>query len=98
MTASGKWWAKPADRNGEKYMKIYKDEGDVTVGGIFIEFDDLFKGNPEVTAATNKLINENSELLFLEIKPIITAGILNVINSVVNFVTNRYPRDVLYPL
>lgn len=85
-------------KNGKDHYKIVKEEARVEVGSIKINFDNLFKGNPEITANTNRLINENAELLFSEVKPIIEKTFIGLIDNIVNFVYDNYPLDILFPV
>lgn len=84
-------------QKGKEHYKIIKDETHVDVKSIKVNFDNLFKGNPEITANTNRLINENTEILFSEIKPIIEKTVSQLVLSVINFVNNRYTSEELYP-
>lgn len=60
-------------------------------------FSDLFKGNEELTNNTNRIFNENSDLLYNDIKPVVGEGMSKLMTSVLNEVHKQYSIDDLYP-
>lgn len=94
---TGKFKASTYTKKGKEYFKFKGDDVQVDIGGIYIVFENLFKNNPELTDNTNRILNENSDVLYDEIKPVISKGISDLITAVFNNVHERFSVDTLYP-
>lgn len=86
------------DKNGKTHYLVGDKNTTVQVSTIKIHFDNLFKNNPAITENVNRLINENTEILFGEIKPIIEQTIGDLVTSVVDTVNERFSVDELFPV
>lgn len=76
------------------------DQSDVNVfpGKISIYFHDLFRGNEQITKNVNHAINENTDLLYNDIKPLLQTTMSSILEQYVNRVYSLYPFDVLLPV
>ncbi|XP_066251415.1 uncharacterized protein [Euwallacea similis] len=64
-----------------------------------IHLDGLFGSNEELAAATNTAINNNVDVLFEELKPVIETAISEIMeNLLINTITSNIPYDDLYPV
>lgn len=84
-------------KNGNRHFKFVQSKVDVQIDEIGAIFDDVFKGNPELTDNFNRVVDENSEYLYDEIKPVIGQSISRLITTVINRVYNNFSVDQLYP-
>ncbi|KAK9755012.1 hemolymph juvenile hormone binding protein (JHBP) [Popillia japonica] len=50
-------------RNGKEYLDFQNIDYELKIGDFKTQFDDLFRDNPELTAVTNRVFNENSQAL-----------------------------------
>lgn len=98
VTLFAEWDTEKVKKRGKEHFKVIKDRSTLSVSTIQVEFENLFKGNKAISDNTNKLINENTEILYTEIKPIIERTIIDLVTGVINFVNGRYSIDDLYPL
>lgn len=62
-----------------------------------IYFDDLFHNNKELTETTNAVINENSEEILKELKPLVEETISTITFSIVKEVFDKFSVDELFP-
>lgn len=69
----------------------------VSIGKISVRFDDLFKNNQDLTENTNRLINENTDILFSEIQPIVQTTLGDVATNVLKNVNDRFSIEELFP-
>lgn len=84
-------------RKGKEYIKFDKIDLEVKLGKTDLFFEDLFPGNPEITAQTNRIISENILDIFTELKPILHDTIGKFILQLVHDVFNRFTLDDLFP-
>ncbi|XP_066156554.1 uncharacterized protein [Euwallacea fornicatus] len=64
-----------------------------------IHLDGLFGNNKELAAATNAAINDNVDVLFEELKPVVEATISEIMeNLLIKSIINKIPYDELYPV
>lgn len=68
---------------------------DLTNGKMY--FADLFKGNPELTDNTNRIVNDNIADILGDLKPVINQTIGDIILLLVKQVFERYSVDELFP-
>ncbi|XP_028132074.1 uncharacterized protein LOC114327603 [Diabrotica virgifera virgifera] len=83
-------------KHGELYLKINKTETTIEVGDIHIQFDDLFKNNPELSDSANKLVSENAKSLLpdMEMVPRLFA---EIVGSLLEKVYNKFSLNELLP-
>ncbi|XP_050309980.1 uncharacterized protein LOC126745968 [Anthonomus grandis grandis] len=61
--------------------------------------DGLFSGNEELNAATNKAINDNVDMLFEDLKPVVEHTLSRILEDVLlKSIIDSIPWDELYPV
>lgn len=98
ILVNGTWWFQTVTKKGKEHLKIKSDSIDVAKPDVMrVNFDNLFKGNPEITKNVNNAINENIDLLYVDLKPLLETTISTVFNQYFNRFYSLYPYDVLLP-
>lgn len=70
---------------------------DVDLKNGRLYFADLFKGNPELTDNTNRIVNENIVDILSDLKPVINKTIGDIILLLIRQVFERFSVDELFP-
>lgn len=83
--------------NGKEYIVFDKINLDIKFNGGKMYFADLFRGNPELTENTNRIINDNIDDILSDLKPIINKTIGDIILHLVRQVFERFSVDELFP-
>lgn len=83
--------------NGKEYIVFDTIDLDVKLPGGRLYFADLFKGNPELTEHTNRIINDNVADILLDLKPVINKTIGDIILLLIKQVFERFSVDELFP-
>jgi len=91
------WTCSLFQKNGETFCETEKPVLDMKLEGIEIFFENLLP-SPELNDRVNTAINENSDLLYSDIKPVILEAIKEIVKNSVSIVHKRFPFDTLYPL
>lgn len=81
---------------GKEYLVFDQNDFNVSVGGGKVYFADLFKGNPELTENTNKVINENVSVIIDELTPVIKSVLEQVILGTVLQLFERFSINELF--
>lgn len=84
-------------KKGKEYIKWSNTHLDLSVKSMSIYFDDLFHNNKELTETTNAVINENSEEILKELKPLVEETISTITFSIVKEVFDKFSVDELFP-
>ncbi|KAG5872978.1 hypothetical protein JTB14_017035 [Gonioctena quinquepunctata] len=83
--------------DGEEYMNLDEQNIDFTIEMVSFYFDNLFNGDDELGANTNKLLNEEWKSVLDELKPAIAETIATVASSIVNGIFDKIPYKFLLP-
>lgn len=97
IDVKGQWKSKNFIKKGKIHSTFDRSSVAVKIGQMQMNFDRLLGDNQELNNNINNVINENSDLLYDELRPIIENVIDEVIKDSVNKVYNLFPKDVLYP-
>lgn len=62
-----------------------------------LAFENIFRGNKELTDQTNKIISENIEGIMMEVKPVFDETVAQIVLGVLRGVFDRYSLDDLFP-
>ncbi|GJQ84870.1 hypothetical protein Trydic_g490 [Trypoxylus dichotomus] len=73
-------------------MKIIK-----STGKVHVHLKNLFNGDKELTDLANAVINENTELLFAEIKPALENSIALLFTTVANKIVSSFTYKEIFP-
>lgn len=85
-------------RKGKEHINFNKITLDLAFGKPnSLVFDSIFRGNPELTAQTNKIISENIEGIMMEIKPVFDETVAQLVLGLLRGVFDRYALDDLFP-
>lgn len=96
MHAINNYDGKFVTRNNKEYVEWSNPSLDLTVGGISVHFADLFKGNKELTETTNQAINENSQEILKELKPLVEETISSIVFNILQQVFHTFSVDELF--
>jgi len=84
-------------KNGETYLKIKKFNVEFNPGYVKMNFENLFNGDPQLGEHMNKFINENSDLLFKELKPEYESSFGFVFSKIAHDIFIRKPMNKFFP-
>ncbi|XP_072381019.1 circadian clock-controlled protein daywake-like [Diabrotica undecimpunctata] len=84
-------------RYGKEHLHITGTKIKMDIGKCAFEFDDLFKGNEDLTQRANQILNENYQVLLEEFSPVFEKIIATLTENVVESIYKKYPFDILYP-
>lgn len=82
---------------GKEYLVFDKIDLDLNLSNGHLYFADLFRGNPELTANTNRIINENIVDIINDLKPVINKTISDIVLLLIRQVFERFSVDELFP-
>lgn len=85
-------------KKGRKFIKIGDREISLDIGKPHFKFDKIFGDNEELNEQTNRIINENSQDLIQELKPVVTEIIGQFVVHIVNAIFERFDYDTLFPV
>ncbi|XP_017773215.1 PREDICTED: uncharacterized protein LOC108560263 [Nicrophorus vespilloides] len=94
---TAKWDGKYYEKDGEEHMKLENFVMDVMIEKIYVDVEGLFGGNKDLQRATNKLINENVDVLYEEMKPVILQFVKSFAFEANSNVFDAFPMRVLFP-
>lgn len=83
-------------RNGKEYLQFDDITLDLRFGSSSLEFEDLIRGNKELTDQTNKVINENIEEILKEIKPVFDKTVSSFCLGILRGIYDRYALSDLF--
>lgn len=70
---------------------------DLTYANASIWMENLFNGNALLENTTNKVLNENLNMFFKDIKPVITGTLDDLFTTISNKITLHFTYDELFP-
>jgi len=88
---------KKIQRDAKNYLEFDKMKCNLVIGKSTIFLENLFDGNPVLGKATNDVINENSDILFNEIKPSILDSARQRFTDIANRITLTFTYEELFP-
>lgn len=81
---------------GKDYFNFDSIDLDLALEGGFLYLENVIKNNPEISAQTNKIIAENVDNIFNELKPVIKNSFEQVILLLAENVIERFSIDELF--
>lgn len=85
-------------RKGREHINFDKVVLDLQFGDKnSLVFENIFKGNQELTDQTNKIISENIGGIMMEMKPVFDETVAQLVLSLLRGVFDRYSIDDLFP-
>lgn len=85
-------------RKGKEHVDFDKISLELHFGNQnTLVFENIFRGNKELTDQTNKIISENIEGIMMEIKPVFDETVAQLVLSLLKGVFDRYSIDDLFP-
>ncbi|CAH1163962.1 unnamed protein product [Phaedon cochleariae] len=85
-------------KKGVDYIFPVHTNSSIYVGGPKVNLNGLFDGNPELNNVTNKVISDNIDELFEDIRPVIDKVLTNILEDfLLKAVEGQVPFDKLYP-
>lgn len=85
-------------RRGKEYINFNAVKLDLHFGKPnALNFENIFRGNKELTDQTNRIISENIEGIMTEIKPVFDETVAQIALGILRGVFNRYSVDDLFP-
>lgn len=95
---NGTWRFKIIQKKGKDHIQIDTSDLQVYIEKLSVNFDNLFRGNPEITRNVNNAINENTDILYNDFKPLLQKTLSSILNQYFNRVYILFPFDVLLPI
>lgn len=85
-------------RKGKEHINFDKIVLDLHFGDKnSLVFENIFRGNQELTDQTNKIISENIEGIMMEVKPVFDETVAQLVLGLLRGVFDRYSLDDLFP-
>ncbi|CAH0548737.1 unnamed protein product [Brassicogethes aeneus] len=84
------------EKNGKKYMKFDKIKMNMKPGKVYFNFENLFPGNAQMSATLDKTVNENSEVVFNDVKSAFEEVFSQIWNNLANSVLSKVPIDEIF--
>lgn len=85
-------------KKGREYINFDKIVLDLHFGvPNTLVFENIFRGNQELTDQTNKIISENIEGIMMEVKPVFDETVAQLVLGLLRGVFDRYSLDDLFP-
>ena len=85
-------------RKGNDYIKIHKQDTSIKVGKSYLYLEDVFPNNPAITETINQNINENADVLFVDLEPLISKAVGELILLYTNRIYDLFSMDQLFPI
>lgn len=86
----------PEVRKGKNYINYHSVELKIVWGQAHMQFDDIFKGNSELTKQTNQIINDNAAMVLEEIRPAAEQTISAIVLSLIKGIADRFSLQDLF--
>lgn len=85
-------------RKGKEYVNFDDIQLDLQFGpNNTLIFENIFRGNKELTDQTNRIISENIEGIMMEVKPVFDSTVAQVALNLLKGIFNRFSLDELFP-
>lgn len=86
------------EKRGEKEYLIFDPfKVNLRVGQSSIDLTNLFDGDPVLGPATNRVINENSQVFLQEIRPVLERSLGELFTEMANKITSKFSYEELFP-
>ncbi|RVE47051.1 hypothetical protein evm_008333, partial [Chilo suppressalis] len=84
-------------RGDEEYLQFDPFKVRLRVGQSSIYLTNLFDGDPVLGPATNRVINENSQVFLQEISPVLERSLGELFREMANKITSKFTYKELFP-
>ncbi|KAJ0181377.1 hypothetical protein K1T71_003462 [Dendrolimus kikuchii] len=84
-------------RGEEEYLIFDPFKVKLRVGQSSIDLTNLFDGDPVLGPATNRVINENSQVFLQEISPVLERSLGELFTEMANKITSKFTYKELFP-
>lgn len=84
-------------RGNDEYLKFDPFKVKLRVGHSSIFLTNLFDGDPILGPATNRVINENSQVFLEEIRPVLERSLADLFTDMANKITSKFTYKELFP-
>lgn len=84
-------------KNGQEFMKIDNCAVKLKFARVPIYLDELFKGNKELSATGNEILNQNIDLLLEDIIPAVERSLAKQFKHAANVIFALAPFNVIVP-
>lgn len=84
-------------RGEEEYLLFDPFKVRLRVGQSSIDLTNLFDGDPVLGPATNRVINENSQVFLQEISPVLERSLGELFTEMANRITSKFTYKELFP-
>ncbi|XP_026323428.1 protein takeout-like [Hyposmocoma kahamanoa] len=85
-------------RGDDEFLKFDPFKVKLRVGQSSIYLTNLFDGDPVLGPATNRVINENSNVFLEEIRPVLERSLAELFTEMANKITSKFTYKELFPL
>ncbi|CAH1130170.1 unnamed protein product [Ceutorhynchus assimilis] len=86
----------PFTVNQKSYIKWKNETISIEIGDSQLELEGLFGNHTEISEKTNKLINENFNLIIADLKPVLQDVVSNFVSGIVNNLFASYTLTDLF--
>lgn len=84
-------------RGDEEYLNFEPMKVKLRVGESSIYLTNLFDGDPVLGPATNRVINDNSQVFLQEISPVLEKSLADLFTEMANKITSKFTYKELFP-
>ncbi|XP_077298428.1 protein takeout-like [Arctopsyche grandis] len=88
----------PVTKKGQVYMKIRQYDIKLIPKKISFYFSNLFNGDKALGEQMNRFLNENSEIVFNELKPSYEQSFSLLFKDITNKIFTKVPMDHVFPI
>ncbi|XP_049949396.1 circadian clock-controlled protein daywake-like [Schistocerca serialis cubense] len=81
------------EREGRRFFHVDSSKVNFTVGGLKMEFTNLYNGQKALEESTNKYLNDNWEVAFDSLKPVLTETIEDLLTSILGRLLDKVPVE-----
>ncbi|XP_018570652.1 circadian clock-controlled protein-like [Anoplophora glabripennis] len=79
------------EKEGEEYLNITNGASNISFKRVYFNLTNLFNGNEELGASTNKVLNDEWEKLVDTLTPVVGKTVADIVNSIINGVARHVP-------
>ncbi|VVD02345.1 unnamed protein product [Leptidea sinapis] len=87
----------PVERDGHTYMRMRDYRVKFVPKRVLLHFSNLFNGDKRLGDQMNLFLNENSDLVFNELKESYEKSLSSVFQDVTNKIFNSVPMNKIFP-
>lgn len=91
-----KFRGKPAEKDGEMFMKIKKMRMEFGATKMEVQFDNLFNGDKVLGDDMNRVMNENWKEIYAEVKKPVMKSFLDIYGKTMQKVFDTIPYNKLF--